>query len=412
MTFEAPSNSFFTIALPQYISMGPVQNLIHAEDIISLSVIEELGKSIQGIFQLYDPEQIYAKILRLNTQLVLSWGYKANGAPVQSLFGGDVADVFTDKLDRRGIKVLVLNPSGEATADGVCLFSCGFLSMGWFGSTVFKTFSSGTKYSVVNEVLNHMGVSKSFVKFDQSNDSYSEESVERQYETDFSFLCRISYEWRCVFQMGYTPSGETYAAFYGFAYADAAWKMISVWQGRSITSPRLSWKYPDKGDMNVISYTWRNEAGESGEGDNVRMTIINGVTTFQRFTIENEKVVTWTLNTEAVKKYVDAGNDIKPILSATDFGDPNIRRFWTSAEQTTAPNGLGYTITLRMLGNPAMGIGQIVTFNKGFPPNLCLRDGAPIRFIVRKITHTIGMSGYFMDVEVVDILTISAVGVY
>lgn len=413
MTFAGPRNAYFSIAMPQYRADRTLGNIINQEDILSLSISEEQGKSVQGSFELNDPCQLYAKILRLNAQMQISWGYKANGAPIESLFGAANADLFSKVLERRGLNVLVLNPSGRCDGDGNSRFSCGFLSMGWFGEAKFTTYDTGTKRDCVSAALTRMGASpvNQFVYFDRENDSFSSASVERQSETDFQFLSRLASDWRCILQLGYKPTGETYAAFYGFANADAAWKNIALFSGTPLLSSKVSWKYFDRNDMMVISYDWRNEQGENGEGDNVQIRYVNGQPIYQRFTIENEQVVTWILDTEAVTQYVKAGNSLGPILSKDSFNDPEIKQFWKSSTQTTAPNGLGYTINLHMLGNPAVQVGMILTFNKGFPPCLCLKDGAPIRFIVRKLTHTISQSGYFMDAEVVDLLTISAVGV-
>jgi hypothetical protein len=66
-----------------------------------------------------------------------------------------------------------------------------------------------------------------------------------------------------------------------------------------------------------------------------------------------------------------------------------------------------------MFGNPSLTCGQLVNFNVGFPANLVLSPGgSPVQFMVKKATHTISEAGYFTDLEVVDMFTVSAVGVY
>jgi hypothetical protein len=411
MTFEAPRNAFFALAMPEFdITEHTSSNLILPQNVESLTISEEQFSSVRGSFKLNDPAQIYSHILRVNAQILLSWGYKQNGAPLESLFSSVNADLFTDKLERRGLNVLVLNPAGQADDNGKYTFSCGFLSSGWFGSNKYKTYETGTKASVVAEILKNMGVSSQFVMFDNSTDSYSSESVERQSETDFQFLSRLAFEWRCIFQMGFCPDGTTYAMFYGYANADTAANMVALYHGSSIFSSRMAWKVGDPGDLMCLSYSWNNEQGENGEGDNVNLVYVNGVPTYERFTIDNDTVTTWVLDTAKVKSYVDAGGSLSAVMQAVDFEDKNIKQFWVPAKQTTAPNGLGYTVKIHMLGNPAVVLGSMMTFNeKSFPSVLCRKEGSPVRFIVRKIDHTIGQNGYFMDLEVVDLDTISAV---
>lgn len=411
MIFEAPRNAFFTIQSPSY--PGTLdKKLILPQDVKGLTIIEEMNKSVQGSISLNDPSLMYPHTLRTNAELLLSWGYKANGMPLEEMFVAGNADRFSRTYERRGLSVLVLNPSGEGSADGSSGFSCGFLSKGWFGSTRFETYDSGTKAQVVQSALSRMGVSLSQIQFDRSGETYASESVERQAESDFQFVARLASEWRCFFRMGYTPNGSTFAIFCEYKYADLVQQTIFSSVGGCLVSPSVSWRGGDPGDLLAINYSWKNEEGENGQGDNVTLTFINGQPTYQRFTVSGETITTWTLDSAAVSQYVKDGHDIAPILNASSFEDPNIRQFWTPSKQTTAPNGLGYTVNLHFLGNTALTAGMLLTFNKGFPSVLRrTATGSPVQFIVRKATHTIGTGGYFTDLEVVDLLTISAVGV-
>jgi hypothetical protein len=368
---------------------------------------------VTGRLSFNDPTLLYSRVLRNNAELTLSWGYKKNGAPLESMFSGVTADLFTSKLERRGLKVVVLNPSGEGGQDGSSKFSCGVLSVGWFGTPQFATYDSGTKRSVLSSALERMGVSPAFmfIDFEKALDSYSSESVERQSETDFAFVARLASDWRCVFRLGNTQNGTTFAVFCEYSKVQNMQMTIKNALGVNWGTASVSWRGGDPGDMVALSYSWKNEEGENGEGDNVRLTYVNGKPTYQRFTVEQGKVLTWTINPELIKEYVRLGKPLGPILDANSFSNRNITQFWTSAEQTTAPNGLGYTVSVRMFGNPTLTAGMLITFNKGFPPCLTLAKGAPIQFLVRKATHTVDDSGYFTDIEVVDLLTVSAVGV-
>ena len=412
MTFNAQRNSFFTIAMPQYVQ-GLTMNAISPDDVISLSVVEELGKSIQGSLELNDPQQMYARILRLNAQMQISFGYKALGVPLQSLFSASAADSFTKVLERRGLNVIVLNPSGSCSAEGISKFSCGFLSQGWFGEVYMKEYVKGTKYDCVSDTLSHMGAELQYIHFPNNGDQFDEQSCERQFETDFQFLNRLASDWRCTFHMGYQPDGHTFGMFYSENWAEDAAEVLAGWHGIPLSSHKVSWKYIDEGssDMQAISYDWRNEEGENGEGDNVQIKYVNGAPVYQRYTMVNDNVTLQTLDMDRVAQYAKDHPDISPVTNAVDFKSQVIQQFWTSSETTTAPNGVGYTVSIHMFGNPALVAGTIVTLNKGFPPNLTTKNDKNIKFIIRKIAHTVSMQGYFMDLEVVDLATLSAVGV-
>jgi hypothetical protein len=411
VTFEAPRNAFFTLAVPSYTS-AQSKKIVHPEDVKGLTIIEELNKSVQGSLSLNDPSMMYPRLLRNNAEILLSWGYKANGMPLEYMFGQGDVDKFSKNYERRGLSVLVLNPSGEGLADGSASFSCGFLAKGWHGSPIFATYDSGTKYQVVEQAMFRMGVTKNAIRFDASSDKYSSESVERQSETDFQFLARLASEWRCFFRMGYSPDGETFAIFSEFKYAGQVQQAVFAGVGGVFASPVISWRNSNRGDLLAINYNWANEEGENGQGDNVKITYVNGHPMYQRFTMSGDSIMVWTLDTDAVSQYVKDGHDITPVMSAESFDDPNVKQFWIPAKQTTAPNGLGYTISIHMLGNPSLTAGMVLHLGSGFPAIFDRTDeGSPIQFIIRKASHTIGTGGYFTDLEVVDIATISAVGV-
>jgi len=412
VTFEAPRNAYFNISMPEFGPGGDLRrDLILPSDVIELSITEEMHKSVQGSFTLNDPSLMYGRILRPFAPANISWGYKANGAPVESLFGAGTADLFTQNLERRGLKVAIINPSGSATGQGNATFSCGFLSQGWFGKQSFTTYDSGTKETVLRGALTRMNVASSFILFDAANDSYSSESVERQSETDFQFVARLALEWRCLFKLGFAQDGTTYAVFCEPKYIPMAQTTIAGAVKSMWLQAFLSWKSGDINDFLCISYDWKNEEGENGAGDNVKIVYVNGQPTYQRFTMQADTVTVWTLDTKAVDEFVRKGHDIGPILNATDFNSDEIQQFWIPAKQTTAPNGLGYTVNVHMLGNPVITAGMSVFFNHGFPAHLTrTKTGGPLQFFVRRVSHTLNMQGYFTDLEVVDLPTISATG--
>jgi hypothetical protein len=289
------------------------------------------------------------------------------------------------------------------------------MSKGWFGSPRFAQYSAGTKLSLVEQIMSNMGIAapNQFVYFDANSDAYSAESVETQSETDFQFINRLAYEWRCLFKMGFDQTGSPYGIFCDFSKLQAVQQGLAQVLGVSFTLQTISWKSGNAGDLAAISYDWRNMEGENGAGDNVKVSIVNGQPVFQRFTVSGDVVTVETLDTDKVQAYVDAGGQLGPVINAQSMQNPAIKQFWASAKQTTAPNGLGYTVNVHMFGNPSLTCGQLVNFNVGFPANLVLSPGgSPVQFMVKKATHTISEAGYFTDLEVVDMFTVSAVGVY
>jgi hypothetical protein len=101
------------------------------------------------------------------------------------------------------------------------------------------------------------------------------------------------------------------------------------------------------------------------------------------------------------------------ILNATDF--PQVQKYFRQVDQRTAPNGLGYSVTMNAIGDPSSTPGILARFGEGFPD--CLRVGQtsakPIDFIVRKVTHQLGMDGYKNALDVVDFYTaFGSSGVY
>jgi hypothetical protein len=415
VTFEAPRNAFFTLSLPQYGSSGDLlRNLILPQDIMELSVSEEiLSQNVTGSLMLNDPSMMYSRVLRAYTNIKLSWGYKANGAPVESLFGAGTADVFTQNLERRGINAIVLNPTGSASAEGSTTFSCGFMSAGWVQAQKFRTFEAGSKKDVVTMILAEMKVGTPFISFDAMGDQYTAESVERQGETDFQFLNRLAYEWRCIFRMGFGQDGTLYAIFCDYKSLALAQPTINSAVKCLWATTSFSWRSGDAGDILVISYDWKNEEGENGSGDNVRIFYdASGAMQVMRFAMPTDTVAAQSFRDDLVKKFIAEGNDPTSIvLHVEDFNDPSIQQFWTPVKQETAPNGLGYSVNLHLLGNPVLTAGMVVFFNKGFPPVLTRNGKGPIQFYVRRATHTISQAGYFTDLEVVDAPTITPTGI-
>lgn len=413
MTFVAADSAFFTVSFPDYGSGFESM----AQDIIGLEVTEEMDKAIQGSLTLRDDSFLFSRIARNNAEMLIGWGWKRNNFPLQSAFDSDTADVLLRPLERRGLKVRVLSPSGGGSSAGTHTFSCGFMSSGWFGNKEVKVFESGTKGTVVAQILRKLGAVQSYVKFARQNEAYSSESVERQCETDFQFLVRLGREWRCVFRLGFLPSGGL-AGIFCEPRELAACPITQALTGAKTNRLTLDWR--DGPSPNVLSYNWKNQEGENGAGDNVQVTYVNGQPVIQRFTVKDDVVTTWQVNMARISAKVAEASNMgtaaeltAAAMRADSLEDPSISWAFDMVSQRTAPNGYGYSVTGEMLGEPMATCGTMATLRNGFPD--CLRldpmkkefsnvvSGNAVRdFWMRKVTHSISRSGYKCGFEIVD----------
>lgn len=411
MTYQTVRNAFFQVSNADYVDK---ESAIRPEHIMGITVTEELYKSVQGSINLVDPYLVYAKVLRHNSQVDLRWGYKAQGEASSASGGQADVDSFLAGKVRRGIKAYVINPSGNAGSDGVAYYSCGFMSLGWFKDPKYRSFNSGTKRTVLETVFREIGATSTFIMFDSMNQAYTEESVERQSESNFAYLARLSSEWRCILYVGYAQDGTVYGVFCDSKSVPQVQALLAAKLGVAWAPHEITWKTGNV-KTDCLEYSWGNQEGENGQGDNVQMTMVDGKVQIQRFTVRGENVVVWTMDAAAVDRWAKDHPDIKdlsPIMDSQNFHDEVIQQFWSQATQTTAPNGLGYTIHVKTLGNPLISPGMIVRFGGGFPSCLSrYESGDTIQFIVQKASHSFGMNGYYTDLEVVDIMSVSAVGV-
>ena len=423
MIFDSRFNSFF--ALESAPSLGPLLGAytpkvsgppISATDLISISVTEEMGKSVYGQISLNDPTSLYARFLKNNTNLYLSWGYKALGASLLMSLGQLSPDVFKGNIQRRGLNVFVTNPSGRGDDKGVVTFNCGFMSMGWIGEAKIATFSAGTKMSVIMSAFSAMGVSpdKQKVQFDNLNDSYSSESFERQEESDFQFVARLALEWRCMFRLGYANDGTVFGIFIDHTAIVIVQEQLQLWTGGLIEGGFVfSYGKTEIGETPIISYEWRNAEGESGQGDYVKAVMMpNGQYSWQRFTMKTDSVSTRVIDTEKAASKATEEQAIAVAGAAVgDINNTAYKPFWNTVTMKTAPNGLGYTINLRCFGLPQITCGMIVQLNHGFPDIFRERTDKSLLFLVQSVTHTVDQSGYFTDLSIVDLATVSLLGI-
>jgi hypothetical protein len=365
-----------------------------------------------GTITFNDPSHIYSRIFRTGASLVISWGYRTEDTTPDQLIEKKInLDEVTGNLIRRGLECFVSSPSGGGSTGGEITYQCNFTAYGFRGGLNSRTFETGSKSDVVQTVFNELGVTpgKSYINFQQGIDRLSSNRSVRQDETNYRFLTRLAREWRSLFQISFTPDGEAAAIF-----IDPDKIGLTPWAfwttGGNGKSHVLG--YRDE-ISNVISYSWSSNEGEGGTGANVQVEFVDGQPVFRRFVAEQETVVSYRLIPERIQEafeqtegnFEDNIQLAQELLSAKDFQE--VERFFEPIASETAPQGFGYRIKAKMLGNPLFCPPNQVIINKGFPDRL---GGAQSKYYLNTVTHTIDRSGYKMDVEIVDAFTLSPVG--
>ena len=388
----------------------PANYRVLSPDITSFQLTEEVGKMISGNINLNDPNHDYAKQLRMGIKINISWGYKdLDEHPKTALALKENPQEMLGALARYGVSAYIMSPNGGGMADGRGFYSCGFYGSEYSKLSVRRVYRGGTRDAVVRATFAAMGVAIVETNFRRGREVLTGDTAVTQWESNFKFLHRLSREWRCIFRIGYTPSGQLYGMF-----ADHDKFELTAFQ-RATTgaiagnSIHLDWKW---GAANVISYKWKNHQGGSGTGDNVRMIMMNGKVTFVRYIAQGETVKAYRFVPEKVTKQLKVRGAtgglpsmtdyVKWALNVTDFNELVRKGYFVPYNETTAPQGLGYSANVEALGNPMMTAPMYVKFGRGFPDVLASRQN---RMYCRKVTHKIDRSGYKMEIEVIDTLT-------
>jgi hypothetical protein len=406
---ENKDSSFFTVESPDI----TLEDQDFSKDLISLSMTEKTSMMPQGTLQFYDPNHYYSRILRTGARLLISWGYRNLFTTPDSLIAKQLNfDEVTGQLIRRGYEGFVSSPTGGGSRDGVVTYNCNFTAFGFRGEDASKIYLSGTKASVIAQAFDDLGISpiKRLIDFSLGNDKVTSDYYIRQDETTYAFLNRLAIEWRAMFHIAFSPSGESVGMF-----IDEAMIGNVQWPTWVLNATGTSNILGYKGKLNnVISYTWSSSESERGVGDNVQLDIVDGQIIFRRYVAEEEKVITYRLDEQKIQDvYAQESNRglgqqiklTKELLSKNDF--EQIKHFFTPVESSTAPTGYGYKINAEMIGNPLYIPGSLMKINNGFPDRL---GGSQSKWYLQGVTHKIDRSGYFMSIEVVDVFFLSPIG--
>jgi hypothetical protein len=98
------------------------------------------------------------------------------------------------------------------------------------------------------------------------------------------------------------------------------------------------------------------------------------------------------------------------VVKATKFED--VKKYFRCIQSSTAPNGYGYVVKVKLLGTMFAVPPIVISFDAGFPPALAAPasnllgmlpgGGKTNTFYLRSASHSLSAAGYYTDIEVVD----------
>ena len=384
------------------------------DDVISLSIIEEVGKAASGTLQLYDPNLEYPSLLRMGMKLSITWGYKSADTSIEVLQAvKENSQEMQGSFQREGMTAYIMSPSGNGNSKGLSIYNCNFYGTEWSKTENRKVYGTGrSKYDVIVELFGNLKIVAYDIAFTRGSELITDDTQLLQWESDFRFLQRCARDWKCVFRVGYTPSGTLYGMFIDHDKFDLV-QFNKITTGASFgNSIQLDWKW---GLANVKEYSWQNHAGESGSGDHVNIQWINGKPTFIRYIAENETVRAYRFVPSKVTEELKRRGNTGGIASQTEYLkwataqiDFNSMRelvtkgYFVPVDESTSPQGLGYSVNVKMLGNPLITPPIYAKFGEGFPHSLA---SSQFKMFMRKVEHVIDKTGYKINAEIVDTLT-------
>ena len=404
---ENKDQSFFQIESPD-IDLSDYQL---SRNLISLSISEKKGRLPQGTLKFLDQNHAISRILRTGARLKLAWGYKSRTVTPDSLLSQSLnTDEVTGNIQRRGLEVQVNSPTGSADQNGQIIYNLNFFALGMRGDKTARKWTEGTKADVIGTLFDELGIlpTNRIIDFSVGKDSLNINQGVRQDVSNFLFLSQLALEWRALFHIQYNQSGSLTAIFVDQNKIGDP-RYSSLFYGAVGSSNIIGYK----GALNnVISYSWDSAESQSGVGDNVKIEIIDGQITFRRFVADQQKTVTYRLNQDRIKEIYENTDNIqesikitKELLSVNDF--EQVKRFFDPIESSTAPFGFGYTINAKMIGNPLLGPPNKIIINNGFPDVL---GNSGAFWYIQTATHNISKAGYFTDLEIIDVFTLSPIG--
>ena len=417
--FFNKDNSFFKITSPDLKLEKSITKLAN-DDIISFNLIEEIGSGFTGNLLMHDPNHSLSRTLRNGMTLDIQFGYKKVTENIGGISNLDIDEQIRSG-ERTGMKGFTASPSGGGNENGGVTYNLFF-----FGQHIFvidkpkKVFSTGfTRRDVIIELFDNIGIFAPINQFDTADTILDTDSAITHWQTSFNMLFKLSFEWGTIFNVGFKGSGEPIGVFVDATRLaglreEGYFKDIFGLKGGVRT-----FFYNDGGRSNIKSYTWKHNIGESGQGDAVKLVLINGKYVRRRFKAATQKVATWKLNDQRVKDQFK-GQNIKQVnatfINAESFTDFDEAKFAFDAnEEQTAPQGMGFEIEIQMQGDPLIVPPMEVKFRGNWPSILMQSEGqlgALTKFFVRKVSHSFNKTqGYNTTVSIADSYTINGSGI-
>jgi len=408
--FFPTDQSFFKINF-----VGDTNNIDISKDVISFSITEEIQKMITGSITLKDSYNIYSRQLKNGKNFSLNWGYKKGNINIEKALLKNPTEITGTNI-RTNLKAYIQSPGGSGSQNGELIYNCNF-----YGADIKSNLKdtiwhrTGTKRLVIESSLLKLGVTELYVDFIQQNEQLGENNAVLQNETTFRFINRLAFEWRCLFKIGYDLKGNLIGLFVDNNKVDSGVSLL--FQKKIIGGTTGSSKLFEYGINsfypNVIAYTWKHNIGDSGLGDGNRIEIINGKSVITNYTVEDQIVKISRLNESRIKKYIEDNPErkdlIKDIIVANNLdskiGDTTVAYFFDQIETTTAPQGLGYSANIQVLGDPLLTCPMKAILGNGFPDFFKNDLGGLNKFYIKKVTHNIDSNGYKCQIEIADVIT-------
>jgi hypothetical protein len=397
--------AFFSIVCPNF--DGPNKDAIKmiTPDVISFSITEELGKLVSGSLSLRDPSGIYAKFFRCGRKLEISFGYKSWNQNIAKLG----INISSSRGRRQGIHCMVQTPSGAGDEGGQTIYNATFMGLELLKGIKYAVYESQTYADMISQLMQDIDipVENQIIDFSLSKEKISIRKPITQRDTSLSFLHEKANNWNVLFRYGVKPDGTKMGLF-----VDSV-KMKSLIVKGFFNSV---YGVDDEKDLyyncgqlsNIKSFDWQQHIGESGQGDGVSITYVEGQPVFQRYVLESGTVKLYQLNKERVRRATANGANIQKdteILSATDF--QQVIKYFDPVNSSTAPQGQGFTVNVKAHGDPFFIPLTKINFAGGFPPPLTQSilqeiEGALVHFYIKKVTHTFTKGEFGSDLEICD----------
>jgi hypothetical protein len=406
-------SSFFSVKIDGILEKSEASAYL-TDKVISFQVTEEMGKMITGTLLLEEDESFRTSLsLRRFRKIEIQWGYK-NKEQVQKDAYAKIKnskELFTPMQATRVAKGYIQNPSWQSGQDGKMMYSCSFICFEtpWM-VTGNSFFSSGSRLVVIQQTLLQMGIVLSFVKFKRMQEILTYDTgIRRDNTSGFRFLNRLALEWQCLFRIAYDKMGNAVALFCDYTDEVSIMQFINLVGG--CTGLSVLWEYKS-GMRNVLSYNAQYNQAE-GSGDNVVPMMINGQVTFQRYNAQTEKVQYFTLNSEMMSKEMKSSAAQTELFrdwvgrkswDDTGINGKAVSKYFKAMDDKTAPQGIGFTVSMEVIGNPLCTAPARAKFGKGFPAILGTEG---TMFYQTSVTHRIDKSGYKMSLTIVDAFTLT-----